>query len=253
MNNEKIPLSVAIITKNEAKMLPDCLKSISFVDDIVVIDSGSTDNTVKIAKEKGCRVYIEDWKGYGPQKQSAVNKCKNDFVLILDADERIHNDSGEALKVIIKDSKESAYSFKRKTYIGSKWIKHCGWWPDWVIRLIDRNKCRIEGTIHERINVDGSIVKLDDIIDHYLSFDYSQMIEKLNNYSTYTSNELYKNNSKVNYLTPVVHGISMFFKTFFIKRGFMDGMDGLVISVLSANNSFFKYAKLYQKKRTDSE
>jgi len=123
---ERFKLSVAIITKNEEDRLSACLKSVSFADDIVVVDSGSTDRTVKIAKEMGCRVFIEEWKGYGPQKQSALQKCKNEWVLIIDADERIPEETKEKIMEIVKNPLADAYSFPLKNFFHKKWIKHCG-------------------------------------------------------------------------------------------------------------------------------
>lgn len=150
--DRKAQLSVAIITKNEEKRLPDCLKSVSFANDIVVVDSGSTDRTVEITKEFGCRVFVEEWKGYGPQKNSAVKKCKYEWVLIVDADERIPEETGhEIMKILSSSDSADAYSFPRKNFFHNKWIRHCGWWPDRVIRLF--KKIKEELTTHWFMNL----------------------------------------------------------------------------------------------------
>lgn len=251
MNDGKIALSAVVITRDEEERLPGCLESLLFADEIVLIDSGSTDGTVEIAREYGARVYVEDWKGCGPQKQSGIDKCRNDYILVLDADERLPDDTVAEIKGIFKGTKADAYSFRRRSYIGKRWIKHCGWWPDRVTRLFDRNKCRIEGAIHEKAVVRGVTMHLDAAIEHFSFRNYSHMIEKLNAYSSSTSRELSRINRKVGRLSPLAHALWMFFRTFMLKRGFMDGLDGLVVSLLNAGGSFFKYAKYIEKKELE--
>ncbi|MCL0071477.1 glycosyltransferase family 2 protein [Thermodesulfovibrionales bacterium] len=139
----KVPLSIAVITKNEEERLPDCLRSVSFADEIVVVDSKSTDKTVEIAKEFGCRVFVEDWKGYSSQKNSAIDKCKHDWVLVIDADESIPEETKNEIVRIINATANSAdaYSFPRKNFFHGKWIRHSGWWPDRVVRLFKMRSC----------------------------------------------------------------------------------------------------------------
>ena len=134
---DKISLSVAIITKNEAENLPDCLKSVSFAGQIVVVDSGSTDETVKIASDFGCDVLVEPWRGFGPQKQFAIDQCRNPWILVLDADERIPGDTAQAIRNIILNPSITAagFSFPRKNFFQGRWIRHAGWWPDRIVRL----------------------------------------------------------------------------------------------------------------------
>ena len=251
MKEGKVEISVAVITKNEEGRLPACLKSVSFADEIVVLDSGSTDRTVEIAREAGARVFIEQWRGYGPQKQSAVDKCKHDYVLLIDADERLTDDAVDAIRDIMAGRRAEAYSFRRKSFIGDRWIRHCDWWPDRITRLFDRGKCRLEGMVHEHVKVEGRTVALDAVIEHYSFRDYAAMLEKLNIYSDYTSSELFSRGKRVSVLSPAVHGAWMFFRTYIIKRGFMDGFDGLVVSLLTACGTFFKYAKCLEKRRLE--
>ncbi|MCE5311732.1 MAG: glycosyltransferase family 2 protein, partial [Nitrospiraceae bacterium] len=171
--NNKIDISVAIITKNEEKRLPHCLQSVQFADDIVVVDSGSTDNTVKIAKSFGCHVYTESWKGYGPQKNSAIQKCKNEWVLVLDADENIPIETQEKIIAVLKNPKADAYSFSRKTFFHDKWIKHCGWWPDKVVRLFRKSKGSFQRQIHESWITEGAVAHIDAFINHNSFENYS--------------------------------------------------------------------------------
>jgi glycosyltransferase involved in cell wall biosynthesis len=245
----KTRLSAAIITKNEEKRLPDCLKSLSFTEEIIVVDSGSTDKTVQIAQEFGCRVYQEDWKGYGPQKNSALAKCKNDWVLMLDADERLSAGTAELVADVLKAPSAEAYTFKRKNYLHGRWMKHSGYWPDLQVRLVNRLRGSFHGAVHERWVADGPIQDLDACIDHYAFAGYSDMLRTLNEYSTLIASELYQSGRHANSLSPVIHGAGMFIKIFFVERGFLDGLDGLVTALTKAGGSFFKYAKLLELQR----
>ena len=244
-----MPISVAIITKNEESRLPDCLKSISFADDIVVVDSGSSDNTIKTAREFGCRVFIEEWKGYGPQKNSAVEKCMHKWVLLIDADERITVETKEAIQKVLERPAADAYSFKRKNYLHGRWLKHSGYWPDRQIRLVNRTKGLFQSVIHEKWVTEGRLIDLNTCIEHYAFSNYSDMLETLNEYSTVIARELFASGRRANPLSPLCHGIGMFLKIYLIKMGFLDGMDGLVTALLKAGGAFFKYAKLVELQR----
>ncbi len=245
----KTKISVAIITKDEEKRLPDCLKSVSFADEIIVVDSGSKDRTVEIAKDFGCKVFIEDWKGYGNQKNSAIQKCSNEWVLVIDADERIPPKTREVILEIIKEPRASAYKFKRKNHIKGRWLKYGDNWPDWQVRLINKSKGSFRGEIHERWITEGAIRKIDAHIEHYGFLDYAEMLETMNKYSSISAKELYLAGERASVLSPVVHAISMFIKIYILKRGFLDGLDGLVLALLKASGSFFKYAKLIELQR----
>jgi len=243
---KKTGLSAAVITKNEEERLPDCLKSISFADEIIVVDSGSTDRTVEIAREFGCRVFIEDWKGYGPQKNSAVEKCRNEWVLLLDADERVPAATWDLIGKAVENPAADAYTFKRKNYLHGRWLKHSGYWPDRQIRLVNRVKGSFRSAIHERWVTDGPIADLDACIEHFAFSDYSDMLKTLDEYSSVIARELYASGKRANALSPVLHGGGMFFKIFVIEKGFLDGLDGLVTALTKAGGSFFKYAKLLE-------
>ncbi len=253
MKSSKIGLSVIIITKNEERNLPDCLKSVSFADEIIVIDSHSEDKTVEIAKKFGCKVFIESWKGYGQQKQSALEKTCYRWVLSIDADERIPPETANTIKQILQSPKAVAYSFPRKNYFHGKWIKCCGWWPDRVVRLFDKYSGRFKGIVHESWQTNGKIIHLDVPIEHYTYKNYSHIIQKMNIYSTLTAKELYKKNKTVSFISPIIHGCWMFMRSYFLKKGFIYGLDGLVISLMNATVSFFKYAKLLELQKYDEE
>jgi len=249
MTDEIIPLSAAIITRDEEKNLPDCLKSVSFADDIVVVDSGSTDSTVEIAREFGCRVFVEDWKGYGPQKNSAIDKCKHEWVLLLDADERVPAETEESIRDVLERPTADAYSFRRKNYLHGKWIKHAGNWPDRNIRLVNKTKGMFQSVIHEKWVTNGRIQVLEAHIEHYSFSSYSDLLTTLDRYSTLTAGELFTSGRRANPLSPLAHGAGMFLKTYFLQKGFFEGLDGFVIALTKAGGSFFKYAKLLELQR----
>lgn len=247
-----IPLSVAIITKNEEERLHDCLESVRFAQEIVVVDDHSTDRTQEIAESFGARLYIEPWRGFSGQKQYAVDQCANDWVLILDADERIPEETAEAIRFAMSDARQNiaAYSFKRKNFLHGRWIRHCGWWPDPVVRLVDRTRGSFDGRpVHERWLTDGSIGTLDVPIEHLSFRNYSELVAKMEHYSTLGAQELCRRKSNAHALTPVFHGVWMFLRTFILELGALDGFDGFVISIMNAGGSFFKYAKFREMKK----
>jgi (heptosyl)LPS beta-1,4-glucosyltransferase len=242
----KTPLSVAIITKNEEERLPDCLESVTFADEVLVVDSGSTDGTVELAKSFGARVLIEAWRGYSGQKQYAVDQCLHDWVLILDADERIPRETAQGIMRELgrNDSTISAYGFRRKNYLHGRWIKHCGWWPDRIVRLVNRRAGGFDGRpVHEKWVTQGSVRELDAVIEHISFRNYSELLAKMENYSNLASKELFEKNARVNAFSPLLHGLWMFLRTYFLELGVLAGFDGFVISTTNAGGSFLKYAK----------
>lgn len=249
MSSDKIPFSVAIITKNEEQRLPGCLASVSSVDEVVVVDSGSTDRTVEIARESGCRVFTEEWKGFGPQKNSAIEKCIHHWVLLLDADERAAAGTQEAIINTLRNPAATAYRLKMKHFFHDKWIRHSGYWPDPHIKLINKTRGSFHGLIHEKWLTDGPVHDLEASIEHYGFSNYSDMLKTLDEYSTIISQELYAAGRRVNVLAPLYHGVGMFLKIYLLEMGLLDGMDGLVIALTKAGGSFFKYAKLLELQR----
>jgi glycosyltransferase involved in cell wall biosynthesis len=248
---ENIPVSVCIIAYNEEAKILRCLESVrQFGDVVLVVDSKSVDRTAAIGEDFGCRVFIEEWKGDGPQKQSAIDKCNFNWILMLDADEILPLPAFETIQSIFLNPADIvAYSMKRRSYIGERRIRHSGWWPDRVIRLFDRRYCRMRGITHSSLQVNGKTCPLDAVIEHYSYVDYAHLAEKMNRYSSWMANELYHSGRRVNVMTPMLHAIWMFVRVFFIKRGFLDGLDGITISTISATGSFLKYAKLLEIQR----
>ena len=243
----KIPLSVAIITKNEEENIRSCLKSISFAGQIILVDSGSTDSTLQIAAEFGCEICSEAWRGFGPQKQLAIEKCRQSWILVLDADERIPPDTAEIIKKIVTDSnvKEAGFSFPRKNYFQGRWIKHAGWWPDRVVRLFRKETGRITSAkVHEAVEVMGIVGDLNIPIEHYTESNLSKIIQKIDKYSTLGAEEAFKEGKHSSLLSAFVRAFFTFNQDYFLRLGILDGRQGLTLAVTDAVNKFFKYAKL---------
>lgn len=243
---EKIPLSVAIITKNEAQNLPACLQSVDFAGQIVLVDSGSSDGTADIARGFGCQVCNEPWRGFGAQKQFAIDQCTHRWVLLLDADERIPAVTASAIKDIVDlDSDEAAgYSFPRKNFFQGRWIKHL-WGGDRVVRLFRNNLGQMTtARVHEAVEVEGPVKALDVPLEHYTESNLSKLLMKIDHYSTLGAREAFDEGKRTSVWTATFLAFLAFFQSYFLKSGFLDGVQGLTLSVAESVNKFFKYAKL---------
>ena len=248
--HSKTPLSVAIITKNEEKNLPDCLRSVSFAEDIVVVDSGSTDETVRIATDYGCRVFVEKWKGYGPQKTSAIAKTRHEWVLMLDADERVPMRTKKRIIDVVRgNSRSGGYSFPRKNILRGRWIKHSDWWPDRVVRLVKKDKGSLGSVTHESWVSRGTTIELSCPLVHHSYVSYADMFKRANHYATLIAEELFVAGKRAAPFTPISRGVGMFLKIYLLKMGFLDGLNGLVIALSKAWGSFLKHAKLRELQR----
>jgi glycosyltransferase involved in cell wall biosynthesis len=244
---EKVPLSVAIITKNEEENIRSCLQSISFAGQIILVDSGSTDSTLQIAAEFNCEVYNEQWRGFGPQKQLAIEKCRLPWILVLDADERIPPQTAESIKNIITNPRirEAGFRFPRKNYFQGRWIRHAGWWPDRVVRLFRKESGRITSAkVHEAVEVAGIVGELDFPIEHFTESSLSKIIQKIDKYSTLGAEEAFKDGKHSSAFSAFMRAFFTFNQDYFLRLGILDGRQGLTLAVTDAVNKFFKYAKL---------
>jgi glycosyltransferase involved in cell wall biosynthesis len=242
-------VSIAIITLNEADRIADCLQSVAFARDVVVVDSGSTDKTPEIAASLGARVLREPWRGFAAQKQFAVDQCQNNWVLILDADERVSAEAAVLIDQAVSQEGKTvaAYSFKRRNYLYGRWIKRSGWWPDRIVRLVRKDAGRFsQRAVHEQWVAEGAVEAWDVCIEHFSFRCCSDLVAKMERYSTLGAQDLLKEGRHANSLTPALHGAWTFFQTYFLQLGLMDGYGGFLIAVMNAGGAFLKYAKLLE-------
>jgi glycosyltransferase involved in cell wall biosynthesis len=250
----KIPLSVAIITKNEEENIRQCLQSVEFAGQIVLVDSGSTDSTLQIASEFNCEIHSEEWRGFGPQKQSAIEKCREPWILVLDADERIPRDTAALIKKIVTDSdiREAGFSFPRRNYFQGRWIKHAGWWPDRIVRLFRKEAGRMSAAVvHESVEIQGAIGNLDEVIEHYTESRLSKIIQKIDRYSTLGAQTAFTEGKTSSAAGAFMRAFFTFIQDYFFRLGILDGMPGLTLAVTDSVNKFFKYSKLSELIKTN--
>jgi len=245
-------ISACIISFNEEKKIEDCLKSlVGIVDEIVVVDSNSTDNTVAIAQKYTDRIILQDFLGFIEQKNFAVQQAENDWVLSLDCDERLSPELQKAITEV-KDNieKADAYRMPRKTFYIYRWLNHC-WYPDIKIRLFNKNSAHWGGTNpHDHIVISSSnIVQLPGDIYHYSFDSISDHIKTIDKFTEIGADELVRKNKSFNILSPFTHSSWIFLKLYIFKRGFMDGFAGIIVSVLSAMHVFIKYSKAIIKRK----
>lgn len=240
-------LSVIIITKNEAGHIGRCLESVSWADEIIVLDSGSTDETVAICESYGAQVYVTDWPGFGPQKQRALDKATHEWVLSLDADEYIDANLTTALKTAIRDNTADGFEIPRLSSYCGRDIHHAGWWPDYVLRLFKRHKGRFtDDVVHETIQVSGTILKLSTPIRHEAFVDPSEVLSKINHYSSLGAEKLYAHGKTSHLGKALYKGFWTFFRCYFLQAAFLDGPEGLMLAISNAEGTYYKYLKLRQ-------
>jgi glycosyltransferase involved in cell wall biosynthesis len=240
-------LSVAIITLNEEERLAECLTGVAFADEVVVVDSGSTDSTVAIAEAHGARVVRQEWLGFGRQKQCAIDQCRNQWVLVLDADERIPAATAREIAAVLAHPAYAAYSLPRQNFFCGRWLKRAGWWPDRVVRLFDKAKARMsDRLVHEGLVVDGPVGALQGAIVHHANRDLAHTLAKINSYSSAGAEELARAGRKGSLPQAMGRASWAFVHNYLLRRGFLDGREGFLQAVCDAVNIFFKYAKLWE-------
>jgi glycosyltransferase involved in cell wall biosynthesis len=242
-------LSVILITKNEEANLKDCLESVSFADEIIVVDSQSSDKTQEIARSFGAKLEItSDWPGFGPQKNRALNLATQDWVLSIDADERVTPElKQEILATMASANAADCYAIPRSSWYCGRFMKHSGWYPDYVNRLFKRGSAKFsDHLVHERLLPTGSSGKLKNHFLHYSYRDFSQVLKKVDVYSSAAAQQAYKQGKKGGLGEALIHGFWAFFRTYVLRRGFLDGKHGLALAISNAATSYYKYLKLWQ-------
>ena len=240
-------ISVVIITGNEENNIKDCLKSATWANEIIVVDSESTDKTVELAKEFTDKVYIHKWQGYSAQKTLAIGYAKNEWVVSLDADERITKAlADEILNYDLENIKFDAFKMRRENYFLGKKINYCGWGNDYQLRLFKKSKTILNNRmVHEGFIVDGKISQLNNSIIHYSYKNLKDGFNKINEYSSLEAEE--KNKSrKITALRIVLYPIIAFIQHYFLRSGFRDGKHGLLISLMHAITKLQVQMKIWE-------
>jgi len=239
-------ISAVIITKNEEERIGQCLESLQGIaDEIIVVDSLSTDKTEEICRSFGVHFEQREFEGYSPTKNYANSLAKYSYILSIDADEALSKELRASILAIKNQLDQDGYTFNRLTNYCGKWIYHCGWYPDTKLRLFRKDLGKWEGLIHETLELKGSkIQKLKGDLLHYSFPSISDQARKMNEFSDLTAQKLFEKGQRASLLKVILSPISEFFKKFILLRGFMDGFYGFVISVMSGYYRFYKYAKL---------
>jgi glycosyltransferase involved in cell wall biosynthesis len=248
--NPMTQISLVVITRNAEEHIADCLNSVPFAVDKVVLDNGSTDKTLEIAQRCGARVFTEEWRGFGPQKRRATELAKTDWVLNLDADEALSEGSQAELKELLSrsemDPRLDAFKFPRLSFHMGQWIHHGGWYPDWQIRLYNRKRANwTSAQLHEKVEAKTS-ARLQAPILHWVFKDLADQVSTNNRYSSLGAADLAKEGVSFSYFHFLTKPWVKFMETYFWKRGFLDGVPGFVIAVGAAYSVFLKWAKLWE-------
>jgi len=250
MSASPVTLSAIVITRNEAHNLQDCLASLrGWVDEIIVVDSQSTDNTVAIAQQHGAQVsQPADWPGFGPQKNRALDLATCDWVLSIDADERVTPELALEIQHVLASAETGvAYQVPRLSWYCGRFIQHAGWQPDHVLRLFKRGTAKFSNDlVHERVVTERPVVSLQHQLLHYSYLNFSQVLAKVETYSTASAQQAYARGKRSSIMGAIGHGVWAFFRTYVIRAGFLDGAHGLALSISNAETSYYKYLKLWQ-------
>lgn len=253
-------LSVALIVKNEEHNLKECLETVTWADEIVVLDAGSNDKTIEIAKKYTDKIFVNtDWQGYGIQRQRLQELTTCDWILMLDADERLTEELIAAIKnVLDQDDRNTVYALPRLSWCFGQFIRHSGWYPDYVTRLYAKDKAQYSRQlVHEKLEYAATLksVKLKGDLLHYTYRDLEHYLVKSAGYASAWAEQRQKKGKTSSLLQGGLHGIACFLKMYVFRFGFLDGRVGLLLALLSAHSTFVKYAELWlrgNKTKTDS-
>ena len=246
-------LSVIIITKNEALNIRECLESVKWAEEIIVVDSGSTDNTVAICREFTPHVFTHDWPGFGIQKNRALAYATKDWVLSLDADERVTPELRAEIETTMREGKAQGYELPRLSSFCGRFMHHSGWYPDYVTRLFLRNQGQFSNDlVHERVIIKGSVGQLKNNLLHESFRDLDQLLAKMNHYSTAGAVMLGKKGREATLNQAILHGLWAFIRSYFLRAGFLEGQEGFMLAVSTAEGTYYRYAKRLMMQKMDS-
>jgi glycosyltransferase involved in cell wall biosynthesis len=248
------PLSAVVISLNEKDRVAACLESLAWADEIVVVDAGSVDGTQEIARRYTTKVFEVPWKGFGPQKQAAVDLAAHDLIFCLDCDERATPElAAEIGEILRRPAMLPAYSVPRRTFLGAKEIRYSGWYPDRTVRLFDRRKAKFsDSAVHERVLAPGEPGRLMQHILHYSFGGISDILGKMNRYIDLSAREMLKNGRRSRVVDIAIRPFLAFAKSYLLRLGFLDGVEGLEIAVAGGMYVFAKYVRLRELERDRS-
>jgi glycosyltransferase involved in cell wall biosynthesis len=244
-------LSVIVITKNEERRLARCLESVGFADEIVLLDGGSTDRTVEIGKAKGARVEISTtWSGFGPQKNRVLGLATGDWVLSLDADEEVTSESAAEIRETIQHPAVDCYEIPRLSEFCGRFMRHSGWYPDYVARLFKRGTAKFsDDLVHERLIPTAGVGRLKHPLIHRGYGGPADTLRKIDAYSTAWAEQAVAAGRRAGFVAAPLHGLAAFVKTYILRRGFLDGAAGLAVAISSAEVAYYKYFKLWSARQ----
>lgn len=243
-------LSVVVITLEAASQLPECLASVGFADEILVVDAGSSDGTRDIARSLGARVIEQPWMGFARQKQFAVDQAENDWVLSIDADERVAPPLADSIRAALAEPRFAAFRLARRNRFMGCWLAHGEGYPDWCLRLFDRRRGRFsDDVVHERVLVDGVVGDLSGDLLHESVESLERYLAKQGRYSNLLAESQFAKGHRANWLRMVGSPVVRFLRFYFLRRGFLDGVPGLVHIAVGCFASFMKYARLLELER----
>lgn len=246
-------ITATVITLNEEHNIAEALQSLSWADEIIVVDSESTDRTVEIARRFTDRVFTRSWPGYSAQKNFAAGEAANDWIFSLDADERVSPELAGQIKKLKLGAGPAAFEMPRLTSYLGRWIKHSGWHPDYKSRLYDRKRAAWQGDyVHEALKVDGQVERIKGNILHYTVRDASEHHLRMDRYTTLAAKQMVSRGKHVSVASLLFSPALVFLRSYIFKVGFLDGTPGLAIACFAAHYEFLKNIKVWEQQRSRS-
>jgi glycosyltransferase involved in cell wall biosynthesis len=255
-SRKPVPLSVVIIARNAENRIRDCLESVSWADEIVLVDSGSMDRTADIAREMGARTISHGWEGYVSQRRFALSQASHEWVLSLDADERVSPELAADIRNRAGRETADGYRISRLNHLLGKPIRHCGWAPDPVLRCFRKSKAVLpEVRVHEGFDVAGTVGRLDGLLLHYSYDTLFEYYQKMNEYTTLEAEDKQQRTAgrRIRWHDLILHPLSRFWRMYIARKGFLDGWHGFLVCQLSAFYLLVLYAKIWEMQRREGK
>ncbi|MCA9733637.1 MAG: glycosyltransferase family 2 protein [Deferribacteres bacterium] len=241
-------ISCVLITKNEAKNIARCLESVKWMDEIVVVDSESTDRTLEICKEFDCKIDRHEWMGFGKTKAYAVSLAENDWIFSIDGDEAMTPELRKTIENLLQsDERKAGYYIKRRTYYLDRLIRFSGWNRDYPLRFFNRTFGTFnEKEVHESVRINEQKEHIEEFLLHYSYPNISSHLQKIDRYSTLGAQQLYDKGKSVSFFSAILRGKMRFIKMYFLQCGILDGPEGFILALISAFGVTMKYLKLWK-------